>query len=268
MAGRPAPSRALLARLLLGEALGTHVMVLLGVGSVAAHVLAGWPATLPGVAACWVLAVLAGIAAGRSVGSAELNPAVSLALSLVRPARHPWTRLPALWAAQLAGALLAGHVRLACIGGPTPAREAGASLPEAGGLEAVRILASRFPPPGSPAGTQVGVLAASLHEAAGTALVVLAVLLLSAPGLRRSPRVVAVGASLAVGSAILVVGPVTQAALNPARDLGPRAVALACGWGRAAWPCGTAWAYLLAPLAAAALVGLAWRRLARRLEVA
>lgn len=269
MASRPTPSRASLSRVLLGEALGTHVMVLLGVGTVAAHVLAGWPATLPGVAACWVLAVGAGIAAGRAVGSAELNPAVSLALALVRPSRHPWARLPALWAAQLAGALLAGLVLLACgLGGPTPGQGTGASLPQPGSPEAVRILASRFPPPGAPADVEVSVASAALHEAAGTALVVLAVVLLSAPRLRRSPHVVALGASLAVGVAILAVGPVTQAALNPARDLGPRAVALALGWGQAAWPVGTAWAYLAAPLAGAAVVAVAWRRLARRLETA
>ena len=57
--------------------------------------------------------------------------------------------------------------------------------------------------------------------------------------------------------------PITQAGWNPARDLGPRLVAVALGWGGIALPGpgGGFWVYVLGPLAGAPLGGLAWRLL-------
>ena len=56
---------------------------------------------------------------------------------------------------------------------------------------------------------------------------------------------------LTVSSVICLVAPLTQAGLNPARDFGPRVVAMIMGWGPAAQPdaCGGAfWVYILAPV--------------------
>jgi glycerol uptake facilitator protein len=41
---------------------------------------------------------------------------------------------------------------------------------------------------------------------------------------------------LTVSSIICLIAPLTQAGLNPARDVGPRRVAWAAGWGSAAFP--------------------------------
>lgn len=61
---------------------------------------------------------------------------------------------------------------------------------------------------------------------------------------------------LTVGGLISVFAPITQAGFNPARDLGPRVVAYAAGWGGISfqgW-----WVYFVAPLVGAPLgAGLA-----------
>lgn len=52
-----------------------------------------------------------------------------------------------------------------------------------------------------------------------------------------------------VGALICVIAPLTQAGLNPARDLGPRIVAWLAGWKGVAFT--KWWLYVLAPIAGA-----------------
>ncbi|MBR3531049.1 MAG: aquaporin, partial [Bacteroidaceae bacterium] len=64
---------------------------------------------------------------------------------------------------------------------------------------------------------------------------------------------------LTVSSIIFFVAPLTQAGLNPARDLGPRIVAYLAGWGDAALPDrvgGWFWVYVLAPVLGSSLAAL------------
>ena len=58
---------------------------------------------------------------------------------------------------------------------------------------------------------------------------------------------------------ITLFAPITQAGWNPARDLGPRLVAFALGWGAIAipGPAGGFWVYLVGPLIGGPLGGLA-----------
>jgi glycerol uptake facilitator protein len=59
---------------------------------------------------------------------------------------------------------------------------------------------------------------------------------------------------LTVTSVICLIAPLTQAGLNPARDLGPRLVAWLMGWGDAAFPDrvgGFFHVYVLAPIVGA-----------------
>ena len=60
-------------------------------------------------------------------------------------------------------------------------------------------------------------------------------------------------------SIIFFIAPLTQAGLNPARDLGPRIVAYIAGWGDAALPDavgGWFWVYVLAPIIGSSLAAL------------
>lgn len=90
-------------------------------------------------------------------------------------------------------------------------------------------------------------------EAVGTLFIVLMILFLSEGcNLGRPDDTLApVFIGLSITTAICLVAPLTQAGLNPARDFGPRVVALIFGWGMAAFPdkCGGFfWVYMLAPI--------------------
>jgi glycerol uptake facilitator protein len=62
-----------------------------------------------------------------------------------------------------------------------------------------------------------------------------------------------------VAALISVIGPLTQACLNPARDFGPRLFTLLAGWGTAALPGinGSGWltVYIVAPIVGAVAGG-------------
>src|SRR5436190_23704741 len=101
---------------LLGEALGTFLLVLFGTGSVACAVLTGALQGLWQVAVVWGFGVAIAIYCSAGLSGAHLNPAVSLAFALWRPKRFPISRLLPYWSAQLIGAVLAGLVVLAVFG--------------------------------------------------------------------------------------------------------------------------------------------------------
>jgi glycerol uptake facilitator protein len=64
---------------------------------------------------------------------------------------------------------------------------------------------------------------------------------------------------LTVTIIISIIAPLTQAGLNPARDLSPRIFAMLAGWGNAALPdrhLGFITIYVLGPLCGAVLAGM------------
>ena len=72
------------------------------------------------------------------------------------------------------------------------------------------------------------------------------------PAVRPFPGPLRTGKRDCAGVAVLIslFAPATQAGWNPARDLGPRLVALALGWGPVAIPGpeGGCWVYLVGPI--------------------
>src|SRR5207237_5911931 len=95
---------------IVGEILGTFLMVLFGTGSVACAVLTGALQGLWQVAVVWGFGVTLAIYCSAALSGAHLNPAVSLAFALLRPDSFPRRRLLPYWLAQLAGAVVAGLV--------------------------------------------------------------------------------------------------------------------------------------------------------------
>ncbi len=94
---------------LLGEFMGTMVLVLFGDGVVANVLLK----KSKGEGAGWGLGVTAGICTAIACGSpgAHINPAVTLAMAL---SSHQWANVGPFWAAQILGAFAgAGLVWLA-----------------------------------------------------------------------------------------------------------------------------------------------------------
>lgn len=256
---------------LLGEALGTFLMVLFGTGAVACAVLAGALQGLWQVAVVWGAGVTLAIYASAALSGAHLNPAVTLAFALWRPSRFPPARVLPYVAAQVAGAAVAG-LAVWAVFAPLLARfEAREGLVRGapGSERAAMIFGQYFPNAamfgtGPEAEALVSPLGAMLVEALGTAILVLVIFALTDPENAAAPEPtlvpILVGATVAV--LISVFAPLTQAGWNPARDFGPRLVALLAGYGSVALPGpqGGFWIYVVGPLVGGPLGGLLYER--------
>jgi MIP family channel proteins len=252
---------------ILGEFVGTLLLVLIGTGSVACAVLTGALQGLWQVAVVWGLGVAIAIYTSVALSGAHLNPAVTVAFALLRPGRFPRSRVPAYVMAQLAGAVAAGLLIWIAFS-PLLARfEAREGLVRGGpGSEkAAMIFGEYFPNAaifgtGDDARALVSPLQATAVEGLGTLLLVLVIFALTDPENYAAPEPtlvpVVVGATVAV--LIAVFAPLTQAGWNPARDFGPRLVALLAGYGAIAipGPQGGFWVYIVGPLIGGPLGGL------------
>ena len=263
-----------LARALIGEAVGTFLLVLFGTGSVAAAVLTGALIGLWQVAVVWGFGVTLAIYASAAASGAHLNPAVSLAFALRRPTAFPLSRLLPYCLAQLAGATAAGAA-VATIFAPFLVRfEAEQRLVRgAPGSElAAMVFGEYFPNPAlfgtdAAAHALVSLPVATLVEGFGTAVLVFLIFALTdgdnstAPPPELAPFFI----GFTVAILISLFAPVTQAGWNPARDLGPRLVALAVGFGEIAIP-GPRWgflAYIVGPMIGGPLGALLYDTLIR-----
>ena len=262
-------------RALAGEVLGTYLLVLFGTGSVASAVLSGAQVGLWQVAAVWGFGVTLAIYVSAGLSGAHLNPAVSLAMALLRPGDFPATRLLPYVLGQLAGAVLAG-ITVAALFGPLLRRfEAAREIVRgAPGSELSAMVFSEYFPNPAMFGTDAAARAlvspwqAALVEGFGTAVLVLVIFALTSPRNTDKPS-----ANLApffigftVAALISLFAPLTQAGWNPARDFGPRLVAFVLGWGRVAIPGpeGGFWVYIVGPLVGGPLGGLVWHLTAER----
>ena len=187
------------------EAIGTGLLVFIGAGSVPAIILleSGSKAPFSGadlgfIAVAFGLIVTAMIYTIGKVSGCHINPAVTFALALTK--RFPWRELPTYWAAQVAGAIAGAFAIWASFG--SRATDLGYGF---GVVNFDRSVTSW----GS----------AMFIEALGTAILMFTVL-----GIvdSRSPEGWAgLVIGLVVVAIIITVGPVTNASINPARQLGP-----------------------------------------------
>ena len=214
---------------LAGEFLGTMTLVLLGDGVVAAVLLkrskaegGGWMVITAG----WAFAVMAGVFTAIACGSndAHLNPAVTIGFWVTRRVNTVDTIL--YWAAQLAGATAAAFVLKAVVPEETW-RAVALGTPE---------LARDFPR-----------WAGMALEAVTTFFLVLVVFATAVDEKGAFRSIAGFGIGLTISLGILVAGPLTGAALNPARAFGPALAA-------------THWAnhgvYWVGPLAGGFVAGL------------
>ena len=234
-----------------GEVLGTFVLVLFGCGSVAVSVLFDAHRGLMQVALAWGIGVTLAIYLTRHLSCAHLNPAVSLAM--VASGRMSVRKLPVYLIAQFTGAILAG-VALYALFAPSIAAYETAHGIVRGSTESVKtamMFGEYYPNPDTDA--VVSLPLAMGAEAFGTFLLVLMIFALT-EGCnvgRPDDALAPVFIGLTVTSIICLIAPLTQAGLNPARDLGPRLVAWLAGWNGAAFPDrvgGFFHVYVLAPL--------------------
>jgi glycerol uptake facilitator protein len=248
----------------LGEALGTFLLVLFGCGSVAVTILFHAHVGLMQVAAAWGVGVALAIYATRHLSNAHLNPAVSLAM--VAGKRMAASKLPRYLTAQMFGAILGGLAIYILFGPSISAFEASNGIvrgaPES--VQTAKMFGEFYPNPGSAA--VVSMPLAMCVEAFGTFLLVLMIFALTegANVGRPDGSIAPVFIGLTVTSVICLVGPLTQAGLNPARDFGPRLVSWFAGWGQAAMPDsvgGFFFVYILGPIAGGWLAAIFFTRL-------
>ena len=241
-------------REVVGELLGTCLLVLFGCGSVAVSVLFQAHQGLLPVALLWGVGVTLAVYLTRHLSCAHLNPAVTLAMAA--SGRMLWRKVPAYVAAQVAGAALAGLLLYALYAPSIAAFEAQHHIVR-GSAESVataKMFGEFYAEPGGAA--RVSLPLAMGAEALGTFLLVLMIFALT-EGCnvgRPDDALAPVFIGLTVTSVICLIAPLTQAGLNPARDLGPRLVTWLTGWGAAAFPDrvgGFFHVYVLAPVAGA-----------------
>jgi glycerol uptake facilitator protein len=206
-----------LARRAAAELVGTALLVFIGVGSIPALLLLdpGKPFSGPDlgfVALAFGFVVIACVYVLGPISGSHINPAVTVAFAATR--RFPWRDVPAYAAAQLAGGAL-------------------------GALAIWGILGSRATHLGTGFGmaffdgSKTSWGSALFAEALAAGILVFVVLGVIE---HRAPEAIAgVVIGLALAAIVLVLGPVTCAATNPARVLGPLLVQTVDGSGAHNW---------------------------------
>src|SRR5262249_42863316 len=186
----------------LAEALGTFLLTFIGGGAAALTALSNLSPKGSGAAGLVLVALAHGLAlfiivmiVGR-ISGAHVNPALTLGLAAVR--RFPWEEVPAYLVGQFVGAVLGAAAILIVYG-----------------KEAATIGHL-----GAPAlAPNTGVVQGLLIEAIGTAILMLAVIA-TAIDTRAVAGWAGLTIGLALGAIIMVIGPATGGAVNPARAFG------------------------------------------------
>ena len=210
-------------RAFVAEFVGTFALIFVGVGSIAMDYLTHGHVGLTGIALAHGLTIAVMASATAAVSGGHLNPAVTFGAWVGR--QIDVRNAAGYWLAQCAGAIAAAALLHLAI--------------PASALQAVDV--------GTPApATGLGGTAALVVEAVLTFFLVFVVF-----GTAIDPRAPKVGAlyiGLTVSLDVLMGGPLTGAAMNPARWLGP---ALIGGGGL-----GNFWIYWIGPLAGGAAAAL------------
>ncbi|HTB81488.1 MAG TPA: aquaporin [Opitutaceae bacterium] len=252
----------------VGEFLGTFLLVFFGCGSVAAATLLGAQVGIFQVAIVWGLGIALAIHLTGALSGAHLNPAVTCAFAAC--GRFPARRIGGYVAAQFGGAFTAAAALHAVYAGALRAYESAHGIVRgmAGSEATAMVFGEFYPNPGGQPLTAahralVGTGGAFLCEALGTALLVLVVLGATDEGNAGRPRELAPAMiGLMVTALISLLAPLTQAAFNPARDLAPRVWSALAGWGCVPFTAnGWGWliVYVFAPLAGGLAAALAYR---------
>ncbi|MDN3242429.1 MIP/aquaporin family protein [Glycomyces tritici] len=245
--------------IILGEVLGTAVLILLGAGVCAAVTLkksksqnAGWLA----IAFGWGFAVLTAAYISAGISGAHLNPAVTLGLAV--QGNVPWDQVPVYIVSQMIGAFLGATLAWAAYYGQFQAHMADLAN-QADAVEGAKD-AKAGPVLGIfSTGPEVRNAAQNLvTEIIATFVLVFAILTqgLNDAGNGLGTLGVLI-TSLVVVSIGLSLGGPTGYAINPARDLGPRiahAILPIKGKGRSDW--GYAWIPVVGPVVGGVLAGL------------
>jgi len=251
-----------------GEVLGTFLLVFFGCGSVCAAVLHGAQVGIFQVAIVWGIGIALAIHLTASLSGAHLNPAVTVAAALFADFQR--RKILPYIAAQMAGAFLAASVLYVIFGASLAEFEQRQGIVRGGqGSEAsAMVFGEFFPNPGGRAltveqHTRNPLWRAFTIEVIGTAVLALAIFGMTDRRNTERPTMLApIMIGLTVTILISLLGPLTMACFNPARDLGPRLFSSFAGWGSIPFTAnGWGWlvVYICGPIIGAVLGGAVWR---------
>ena len=258
----------------LAEAVGTAIIVQGGCGCVAALKYAGANFTTFGLATTWGATVALAVYATRAISGAHLNPAVTTALvandyyeavvvgggEISRDLRARIEEAPLYIGSQLLGATVAGAINYVLFSAGIAASEAAASITRGTAASTASFAGAFGMVPNTALMGAGGAFVAEVYMTAILLFMISAITDGSTGSVPDAAAPAAIGATVAM--LICTFGPVTGCGMNPARDLGPRAVTLLTGWGSAAltsW-----WVYTLGPLVGGAIGVAAYRELRKQ----
>lgn len=224
-----------LARRLLAEVVGTFLLVVFGAGSLVAAIMVGRGkvdyAGIGIIAFSFAFVIAAAIYAFGTVSGCHINPAVTIGLACVK--RFPWREVVPYVIAQYTGALVGGLFIIAIFG-----------------TQAVHfnVTGGTIVQPGFTSGQAV------TAEGLGTFLLMITIMALAVD--RRAPGGWAgLMIGLVVAGEIMVIGPISNGPVNPARTFGPYAVTAIFG-GSTPWH--ELWIYWVGPVAGAVVAALCY----------
>lgn len=225
-------SRAIV-REMLAEFLGTMILLAFGLGVVAQTVLSRQTAgSMLSINLAWGIGVTMGCYVSAGVTGAHLNPAVTVALAVLR--RFPLAKVMPYVAAQFLGALAAAAVVFAAYAEAMAAFDGGVRH-VAGDMATAGIFAT-YPQ------AFVSTAGGFLNEALGAALLMAAILGMTD---RRNSPVPNGLVPVCVGLLVVGIGASfgynTGYAINPARDFGPRVFTAMAGWGTEVFTAANGW---------------------------
>jgi len=231
-----------------GELIGTFILVFMGCGSVGIAIVYE-NLSLYEIAFVWCLAVTFGIYASRSMSDAHLNPAVSVAM-LAAKKLELRLFLPYL-AGQFIGAFAAAGVLFLLFNpGLTAVEELNAVSRETVDAVITAKMFGEYYSFGGSSGNGISTLNACFAEAGGTFFLVFMIFRLTTKK-RTHKYLTPFFIGLVVATVICVIAPLTQAGINPARDLGPRVFSYLAGWKGVAFSAanlGWLLVYVIAPI--------------------
>lgn len=239
-------------REVLAEFFSTFILIAFGV-AVVAQVTLGKTNTgeYLSINMGWGLAVALGVYVAGGVSGAHMNPAVTLAVAVLRG--FSWSKVLPYMLAQVAGAFAASAVVYATYYEALNAYDSGARR-VTGDLATAGIWAT-YPQ------AYLSLGGGLLDQIVGTALLVAIVFALSdekniAPKSNMAP--------LLIGATVLAIGMTyglnAGYAINPARDFGPRLFTYLAGWGPEVFTAGNGWWWvpIVGPLLGGVIGGIAY----------
>ncbi|CAG5129566.1 unnamed protein product [Candidula unifasciata] len=203
----------------LAEYLGTAVLMVFGIGSVAQFVLSeGKTGSTDQVRWSWGFGVAFGVYVSGGVSGGHLNPAVTMALCLFK--RVSWTKLLPYWIGQYLGSFTASCIVFGVYYDALSTYKSGNRSLETAGIFAT------YPQP------YLSTVNGLADQIFATAVLMLVIMALNDPN-NMAPSKGYV--PLLVGLLVVTIGMTFSHncgyPINPARDLAPRVFTFAAGWG-------------------------------------